>query len=176
MKIDRAFAAEEAKRLAGEIADMLAKVAGEVYAEEVVRNRYTDINGENRRFSELSGDQRSMGSRAMKDRRKAPSKAELKDVQEDSYADQKMKDVGFIHPILVRWGALFKAIKGKHKQKVVSGEVTITFTLPRYALWHEIGFDEDQNHDLPIRRPVAPNPDDAKALVEGIARRLKGRK
>lgn len=176
MKIDKAFAAEEAKRLAGEIADMLAKVAGEVYAEEVVRNRYTDANGENRRFVDLSGDERPQNAPAMKDRRKAPSKNELKDVIPNSYADQKMKDVGFIHPILVRWGALFKAIKNKHKQKVVAGEVTITFTLPKYALWHETGFDEDQNHSIPIRRPVAPDPNDAKALIAGIARRLKGRK
>jgi hypothetical protein len=176
VKIDRAFAAEEAKRLAGEIADMLAKVAGEVYAEEVVRNRYTDANGENRRFEELSGDIRPSSAPAMKDRRKAPSKTELQNVVEDSYADRKMKDVGFIHPILVRWGGLFKAIKNKHKQKVVAGEVTITFTLPKYAMWHEIGYDHDDDHDLPIRRPVAPNASDAKALVEGIARRLKGRK
>ena len=174
MKIDRAFAEAEAKRLAGEIANMLAKVAGEVYAEEVVRNRYTDVNGQNRRFVELSGDDRSPSAPSMKNRRKAPSKAEQKDL--GGYAQDKMEDVGFIHPILVRSGALFKAIKGKHKQKVMAGEVTITFTLPKYALWHETGFDEDQNHDLPIRRPVAPDPNDAKALVEGIARRLKGRK
>jgi hypothetical protein len=174
VKIDRAFAESEAKRLAGEIADMLAKVAGEVYAEEVVRNRYTDVNGANRRFTELSGDDRPQNSRSMKDRRKTPSKAERKDI--GGYAWKKLEDVGFIHPILVRWGALFKAIKGKHKQKVVAGEVTITFTLPRYALWHDIGFDEDQNHSLPRRPPVEPNADDAKALVAGIARRLKGRK
>ena len=147
MKIDKAFAAEEAKRLANEIADMLAKVAGEVYAEEVVQRRYA-VPQENERFEELHPD----------------------------YAESKKKDVKFTHPILVRRGLLFKAIKGKHKQKVASGEVTITFSLPRYAMWHEIGYDHDDDHDLPIRRPVAPNASDAKALVEGIARRLKGRK
>jgi hypothetical protein len=176
VKIDRAFAAQEAQRLANEIADMLAKVAGEVYAEDVVRRRYTDINGENRRFAELSGDARSSSAPAMKNRRKALSKTEKSQVEKDSYADNKLKDVGFIHPILVRWGGLFKAVKNNHKQKVANGEVTITFTLPRYAMWHEIGYDEDDDHDLPVRRPVAPNASDAKALVDGIVRRLKGRK
>lgn len=176
VKIDQAFAAQEAQRLAHEIADMLAKVAGEVYTEEVVTKRYTDVNGENRRFQELSGDMRSQSAPSMKDRRKAVSKLEQLQIEEDSYADRKLKDVGFIHPILVRWGGLFKAVKNNHKQKVVNGEVTITFSLPRYAMWHEIGYDEDDDHDLPIRRPVAPNQSDAKALIAGIVRRLKGRK
>ncbi len=141
MRIDRAFAAEEAKRLAGEIADMLARVAGEVYVEEVVTRRYTDKK-ENGRFVELDPD----------------------------YAEEKQDAVGFTHPILVREGHLFRAVK-RGRGKVNQGTVTITFTLPEYAKDHDEGRD-----NLPIRRPVAPNASDAKALVEGIARRLKGRK
>ncbi len=147
MKIDKAFAAEEARRLANEIADLLAKVAGEVYIEEVVAKRYTDQN-ENKRFVEL----------------------------DPYYAEEKLNAVGFTHPILVREGPLLKAVRKNHKQKVSAGAVTITFTLPSYAMWHETGADSGQDHDVPVRRPVAPNASDAKVLIDGIVRRLKGRK
>lgn len=143
VKIDKAFASQEAQRLAHEIADMLAKVAGEVYTEEVVSRRYYNSTGENSRFVELDPD----------------------------YAEEKLEAVNFTHPILVRHGRLLHAVKNKHKQSVQSGTVTITFTLPEYAMDHELGRD-----DLPVRRPVAPNQSDAKALIAGIVRRLKGRK
>jgi hypothetical protein len=140
VKIDRAFAEAEAKRLAGEIADMLAKVAGEVYVEEVVTKRYTDKK-ENRRFPKL----------------------------DPAYAQEKKAEYGDL-PIMVREGHLFRAVK-QGKSKVGQGIVTITFSLPSYAAEHD-----ESAGNLPRRPPVEPNNSDAKALVEGIARRLKGRK
>lgn len=140
VKIDKSFAAQEAQRLANEIADMLAKVAGEVYVEEVVTRRYTDQK-ENKRFPKL----------------------------DPGYAKEKKKQYGDL-PILVREGNLFRAVK-QGKSKVNQGIVTITFSLPAYAAEHDEGAG-----NLPRRPPVEPNKSDAKALVDGIVRRLKGRK
>jgi hypothetical protein len=141
VKIDATFAAAEAKRLAAEIADLLADIAGQAYVEDVVLRRYTDKT-ENGRFVELNPE----------------------------YAEEKQNAVGFKHPILVREGHLVRAVK-KGKHKVHKGVVTITFTLPEYARDHDTGAGK-----LPVRRPVAPEGTDAKVLIDGIVRRLKGRK